>query len=84
MMFDHLVTTHHLADLESALVSAARVLAATSPELHSERQHGEPIAVAAARTLIENCERLLASIDDYRSHIIAKPPQAPQQLDWPF
>ena len=84
MTFDHLVTTHHLVGLESALVSAARVLAATYPELHHELRHGEPIAVATARALVEHCVRLLAAIDDYRSHIVAKPAQDPDQLDWPF
>jgi len=84
MTFDHFVTTHHLVDLESALVAAARVLAATFPELHRELRHGEPLAVAAARILIENCDRLLAAIDDYRSHIVAKPAKNLDQLDWPF
>ena len=84
MTFDHLVTTHHLVGLESALVSIARVLAAIFPELHRELQHGEPVAVTATRTLVEHCERLLAAIDDYRSHIVAKPTKDPDQLDWPF
>lgn len=84
MTFDHLITTHHLVGLEAALVSATRVLVATFPELHRELRHGEPIAVATARALIENCDRLLAAIDDYRSHVVVKPANDPDQLDWPF
>ena len=84
MTFDHLVTTHHLAGLESALVNASRALLAIYPDVHRELRHDEPIEVTTTRSLLEDCERLLAAVDDYRSRLITGTPRYPAQLDWPF
>ena len=84
MTFDHLVTTRHLAGLEAALVSAARALVAVYPDVHRERLPDEPIQVTTARSLVDDCEHLLAAIDDYRAQLITGAPKNPEQLDWPF
>ena len=88
---DHPVSAHHiagLATLESTVEIAARALVATYPDIrHPAARHGEPTAVTTARALVDGCERLLAALDDHRSHLVAnlpKNPDHPIQLDWPF
>ena len=84
MTFDHLVTTRYLVGLETALVSAARTLVAVYPDVQREPCRGEPIQVTTARSLVDDCERLLAAIDDYRAQLTTGVPKDPEQLDWPF
>ena len=88
---DYPVTAHHLAGLatlESTVEIAAGLLVATYPDIRLHATcHGEPTAVTTARALVDGCERLLAALDDYRSHLVAylpKSPDPPIQLDWPF
>ena len=84
MTFDHLVTAGHLTGLASALVSVARTLVALYPDVHRRPRHGEPIEVTTARSLFDDCLRLLVAIDDYRAQFITEAPKNPDQLDWPF
>jgi ABC-type transport system involved in cytochrome bd biosynthesis fused ATPase/permease subunit len=84
MTIERIVTTRHLAGLESALTSASRVLLSTYPEAGRERCHGEPREVAVVRALVEDCDHLLAALDDYRSHLVVDRSRNPDQLGWPF
>jgi hypothetical protein len=64
-----------------------RALRHRIPDVDREPRNSEPIAVTTARALVYDCERLLAGLYDYRSHLVAKPsrpPDRPDQLDWPF
>lgn len=84
MTIERIVTTRHLAALESAVTSASRALLSTYPEAGRERCHGEPSEVTVVRALIEDCDHLLAALDDYRSHLVVERPRNPDQLGWPF
>jgi len=83
-------TAHHIAGLailESTVQIAARALVATHPDICRVCRPGEPAVVTTARALVDDCERLLAALDDYRSHLVTnspKNPDHPVQLDWPF
>jgi len=87
---DYPATTHHiagLATLESTVEIAARALVATHPDICRVCRPGEPAVVTTARVLVDDCERLLAALDDYRSLLVTnlpKNPDHPIQLDWPF
>jgi hypothetical protein len=87
---DDPATTHHiagLATLESTVEIAARALVATHPDIGRACRPGEPAVATTARVLVDDCERLLVALDDYRSHLVAtlpKNPDHPIQLDWPF
>jgi hypothetical protein len=87
---DYPVTAHHiagLATLESTVEIAARALVATHPDISRVCRPSEPAVVSTARVLVDDCERLLAALDDYRFHLVAnlpKNPDHPIQLDWPF
>ena len=83
MTFDHMVTTRHLAGLASALVSTVRTLVAIHPDVHRERNPGDPL-LTAARSLLDDCEHLLAAIDAYRTQFVDGVPKNPEQLDWSF
>jgi hypothetical protein len=84
------VTAHHIAGLailESTVEIAARVLVATHPDIGRVCRPGEPTVVTTARVLVDDCERLLMTLEDYRSHLVTnlpKNPDHPSQLDWPF
>jgi len=84
MSFERLVTLPHLAALESAVLSASRALLATYPEVGREFCDGEPVEVTVTRALVEDCDHLLATLDDYRSHLVVERPRNPDQLGWPF
>jgi len=87
---DYLATAHHIAGLailESTVEIAARALVATHPDICRVCRPGEPAVVTTARALVDDCERLLVALDDYRSHLVTnfpKNPDHPVQLDWPF
>jgi hypothetical protein len=65
-----------------------------STDLLRPRDHAEEIAlfraeiigalVTVARALVEDCDHLLAALDDYWSHLVVERPRNPDQLDWPF
>ena len=90
MSSNRFTTTLQLAGitaLESTVVTASRALVVAHPDVNREPRNGEPIEVTTARALVYDCERLLAALYDYRSHLVAKPsrpPDRPDQLDWPF
>jgi chloramphenicol 3-O-phosphotransferase len=84
MSVKRLVTVPHLAALQSAVMTASRALLATYPETGRELHDGEPIEVTVARALLDDCDRLLATLDDYRSHLVVDRPRNPDQLDFPF
>ncbi len=84
MTIERIVTTRHLAALEAAVVTASRALLATYPEAGRELCDGEPADVAVVRAFVEDCDHLLAALDDYRSHLVAEHPGNPDQLGWPF
>ena len=84
MSFERLVTTRYLAALESAVATASRALLATYPEAGRERYDGEPVEVTVVRALIDDCDHLLAALDDYRAHLVVELPRNPDQLGWPF
>jgi len=77
MSFERLVTIPHLAALESAVLISSRALLATYPEAGRELCDGEPIEVTVVRALVEDCDHLLAALDDYRSHLSSTVPQIP-------
>lgn len=84
MSFERLVTIPHLAALESAVLTSSRALLATYPEVGREFCNGEPVEVTVTRALVEDCDHLLAALDDYRSHLVIEHPRNPDQLGWPF
>ena len=84
MSFERLVTIPHLAALESVVLTSSRALLATYPEAGRELCDGEPIEVTMVRALVEDCDHLLAALDDYRSHLVIDRPTNPEQLGWPF
>jgi hypothetical protein len=84
MSFERLVTIPHLAALESVVLTSSRALLATYPEAGRELCDGEPIEVTVVRALVEDCDHLLAALDDYRSHLVIDRPTNPEQLGWPF
>jgi hypothetical protein len=84
MTLERLVTIPHLAALESAVLTASRTLLATYPEAGRELCDGEPIEVTVVRALVEDCDHLLAALDDCRSHLVVDRPRNPDQLGWPF
>jgi hypothetical protein len=87
---DYPATAHQIAGLailESTVQIAARALVATLPDICRVCRPGEPAVVTTARALVDDCERLLVALDDYRSHLVTnlpKNPDHPVQLDWPF
>jgi hypothetical protein len=78
------VTIPHLAALQSAVMTASRALLTTYPEADRELYDGEPLALTVVRALLDDCDRLLATLDDYRSHLVVERPRNPDQLDLPF
>jgi hypothetical protein len=84
MSFERLVIIPHLAVLQSAVLTSSRTLLAIYPEAGRELCDGEPTEVTAARALVEDCDHLLAALDDYRSHLVVDRPRNPDQLGWPF
>jgi hypothetical protein len=84
MSVKRLVTLPHLAALQSAVMTASRALLATYPEADRERYDREPIELTAVRALVDDCDHLLATLDDYRSHLVVERPRNPDQLDLPF
>jgi hypothetical protein len=78
------VTIPHLAALQSAVMTASRALLATYPEADRELYDGESLALTVVRALLDDCDRLLATLDDYRSHLVVERPRNPDQLDLPF
>ena len=40
--------------------------------------------VTVVRALLDGCDHLLATLDDYRSHLVAERPRNPDQLNLPF
>jgi hypothetical protein len=84
MSFERLVTTRCLVALESAAATVSRTLLAIYPEAGREIYDGEPVEVTAARALIDDCDHLLAALDDYRSHLVVDRLGNPDQLGWPF
>jgi hypothetical protein len=84
MTVERIVTTRHLAALESAVATASRALLATYPEAGRELCDGEPVEVTVVRALIDDCDHLLAALEDYRAHLVIELPRNPDQLAWPF
>jgi hypothetical protein len=84
MSVKRLVTIPHLAALRSAVMTASRALLATYPEADRELDDGEPMEVTVVRALLDDCDHLLATLDDYRSHLVVERPRNPDQLDFPF
>jgi hypothetical protein len=84
MRVKRLVTLPHLAALQSAVMTASRALLATYPEAGRERYDREPIELTVVRALVDDCDHLLATLDDYRSHLVVERPKNPDQLDLPF
>jgi len=78
------LVTPHLAALRSAVMTASRALLATYPEAGRELDDGEPIGLTVVRALLDDCDQLLATLDDYRSHLVVERPRNPDQLDLPF
>jgi hypothetical protein len=44
---------------------------------------GEPIELTVVH-VVDDCDQLLATLDDYRSHLVVERPRNPDQLDSPF
>jgi len=84
MSVKRLVTLPHLAALQSAVMTASRALLATYPEAGRELYDREPIELTVVRALVDDCDHLLATLDDYRSHLVVERPRNPDQLDLPF
>lgn len=58
-----------LAALEAVVAIAARALLATYPEINRVERPGDPPLIVTARTLVDDCEQLLAAVDNHRNLI---------------
>jgi hypothetical protein len=62
----------------------AATLGHASPAITEAAYDGEHIKVTVVRALLDDCDHLLATLDDYRSHLVVERPRNPDQLDLPF
>ena len=76
----------NLAALDSTLILTTRALLMTYPDAARPLRADEPTDVTTARTLVEDCTRLLASLDCHRFQIVARLPTSSDvdNADWPF
>ncbi len=68
-----------LAALEATVEIAMRALVKTYPELSREPRSDDSAETATAAKLVDQCGRLLATIDAHRQYLARVPPDA-----WPF
>jgi hypothetical protein len=61
-----------LAALEATVMIAARALCAAYPAINKVARPEDSAAITAARTLVDDCERLLFTLDDYRVHVVSR------------
>jgi hypothetical protein len=75
-----------LAALDSAITLVSRALVMTYPEASCEPRAGESTEVTTARSLVEDCRRVLSSLDSHRCQILARMPTSTEVDcdDWPF
>ena len=68
-----------LAALEATVEIAMRALVKTYPELYRDPRSDDSAETMTAAKLVDQCARLLATIDAHRQHLVRVPPDA-----WPF
>ncbi len=68
-----------LAALEATVEIAIRALVETYPELYREPRSDDSAETATAAKLVDQCGRLLATIDAHRQYLARAPSDA-----WPF
>jgi hypothetical protein len=71
-----------VAVVEIALVVLARTLRGTHPDMDRAPRTGEPAKTIAAREIVDDCDLLLRSLDDYRGPHPISPDS--EDIDWPF
>ena len=71
-----------VAVVEIALVVLARMLRGAHPDLDRAPRVGEPARTVAAREIVDDCDLLLRSLDDYRGP--DERGSDPDDIDWPF
>jgi hypothetical protein len=75
-----------LAALDSTIMLVSRALLMTYPAASREPRADEPTEVTTARSLVEDCRRVLSSLDSHRYQIVARMPTSAEVDcdDWPF
>lgn len=71
-----------LAVVEIALVMLARMLRGAHPDLDRAPRIGESVTTVAAREIVDDCDLLLRSLDDYRG--LDPISTDSDDIDWPF
>jgi hypothetical protein len=71
-----------IAVVEIALVVLARALRGSHPDLDRLPRAGEPAKTVAARQIVDDCDLLLRSLDDYRGPDPIGTDS--DDIDWPF
>ena len=71
-----------VAVVEVALVVLARALRGAHPDMDRAPRAGEPPKTVAAREIVDDCDLLLRSLDDYRGPDPISPDS--DDIDWPF
>ena len=74
-----------LAALEATIVIAARALRAYYPDVDRVARPGDPPLIIAARSLLDDCDQLLAGLDNHRHQVIERlPARCRDNYHWPF
>ena len=71
-----------VAVVEIALVVLARALRGAYPDIDRAPRIGESAKTVAAREIVDDCDLLLRSLDDYHGPDSRSPDS--DDIDWPF